>query len=284
MADSHSIQAERSGKAPAFQWYPKDCLTDPVVVAMSLEAEGAYRRLIDFCWLEGSLPEDTRQLAALAKAKGAKHLAQLWSQFGQKFVQREDGRWVHPRLEAERTKQAESRLRRQRAAEERWKKEQAAHEQSTCNADAMQCPPSPSSSASPTPVSTETRGGGVDRFARFWDAYPKKRDKGHAETAFKALHVSDALLEIMLAALAVQRSSPGWRKDGGQFIPNAATWLRGKRWDDEVETDHSASRAAGPSYSSQDWFADCQHEPRCDTGPAHRQRLALEAAKREATA
>ena len=142
-------------KAPAFQWYPKDCLTDPVVVAMSLEAEGAYRRLIDYCWLKGSLPFDLTALAPLAKARGRAHMLKLWTQMVQKFRETEiegERRWTHPRLDEERQKQADSRERRQRAADERWRIAHAKQVQSTCNADTLQCSSSSSSSSSSTPV------------------------------------------------------------------------------------------------------------------------------------
>jgi DNA replication protein DnaC len=31
------------------------------------------------------------------------------------------------------------------------------------------------------------------------------------------------------------KKSPQWTKDGGQFIPHAATWLNQERWNDELE-------------------------------------------------
>jgi len=37
----------------------------------------------------------------------------------------------------------------------------------------------------------------------------------------------------MLAALDWQKKSQSWTKDNGQFIPLAATWLNGRRWEDE---------------------------------------------------
>lgn len=72
-------------------------------------------------------------------------------------------------------------------------------------------------------------------FNRFWQAYPRKRGKGQAEKAWCNLQPSpnETLLETMLAALACARDSPDWHKDGGQFIPHPATWLNGKRWEDD---------------------------------------------------
>jgi len=40
----------------------------------------------------------------------------------------------------------------------------------------------------------------------------------------------------VLSAIAAQKATDQWKKDGGQFIPLPATWLRQGRWDDEVGT------------------------------------------------
>lgn len=66
-------------------------------------------------------------------------------------------------------------------------------------------------------------------FADFWSAYPKKVGKGAAE---KAWDKAKADLSLVLAAIKTQASSDQWRKDGGQFIPNPATWITQRRWED----------------------------------------------------
>ena len=47
------------------------------------------------------------------------------------------------------------------------------------------------------------------------------------------MKVGEDQLAAMLAAIEQQRASPQWAKDGGQYIPNPATWLRQGRWEDE---------------------------------------------------
>ena len=69
-------------------------------------------------------------------------------------------------------------------------------------------------------------------FDAFWAAYPKKVGKGAAEKAFSKL--SPALLPQMLSAIDTQKKSDQWKKDGGQYIPNPATWLNQRRWEDEL--------------------------------------------------
>lgn len=85
--------------------------------------------------------------------------------------------------------------------------------------------------------------GGADRslFDVFWAAYPKKKAKADAEKAFKALKVDEALLSVLLSSLEKQKASPEWAKEHGQYIPYPATWLRGKRWNDEEVTDNGGT-------------------------------------------
>ena len=41
-----------------------------------------------------------------------------------------------------------------------------------------------------------------------------------------------ALVETILVAVARQRQSEQWQREGGRFIPMPATWINGRRWDD----------------------------------------------------
>jgi hypothetical protein len=71
-------------------------------------------------------------------------------------------------------------------------------------------------------------------FDVFWDAYPKRTGKDLARAAFAKRKVNTSLLMEMLAAIAKQKKTEQWTKDGGQYIPNPATWLNQGRWQDEV--------------------------------------------------
>lgn len=69
-------------------------------------------------------------------------------------------------------------------------------------------------------------------FESFWKAYPKKVGKGAAEKAWQKIKPSERLLNEMVEAIQKQRTSKEWIKEDGQFIPNPATWLNQKRWED----------------------------------------------------
>ena len=93
------------------------------------------------------------------------------------------------------------------------------------------CPPLPAPENPPKRAAVHEFPPGFDRF---WQAYPRKTAKPHAAKAFARLRPDEALLERMLQALQAQRSSPQWQRDGGQFIPHPATWLNGRRWEDQL--------------------------------------------------
>ena len=74
----------------------------------------------------------------------------------------------------------------------------------------------------------------MSAFDEFWTAYPRKTAKGDAKRAWeKAARTTPDLLAKCLDALAWQRTQEQWTRDGGQYIPYPATWIRGERWDDE---------------------------------------------------
>lgn len=69
----------------------------------------------------------------------------------------------------------------------------------------------------------------LEGFAEFWLAYPKKKNKGDAEKAWKKLKPD---LAVCLTAIATAKESNSWKKDNGQFIPYPASWLNAKAWED----------------------------------------------------
>jgi len=75
----------------------------------------------------------------------------------------------------------------------------------------------------------------AQKFAHFWIAYPKKKSKGQAEKAFNAIKPNEQLLETILSSIEQAKTSDEWLKDGGQYIPYPATWLRAKGWEDEFQ-------------------------------------------------
>ena len=93
-------------ESPAFQFYPKDWLTDPDVVCMTFAQKGAYITLLCYCWRVGKLHNNDDYIRKLLG--NVPKWKFLWNGIKDKFeVQGEY--LIHPRLEKERMKQDEYR-------------------------------------------------------------------------------------------------------------------------------------------------------------------------------
>lgn len=85
-------------------------------------------------------------------------------------------------------------------------------------------------SAPKTPAEIELE----KNFAQFWDAFPVKKDKGHAMKAFKKVA---EFLPQMLEAIERQEEEREARASARLFVAEwkyPATWLNGRCWEDEV--------------------------------------------------
>jgi hypothetical protein len=74
---------------------------------------------------------------------------------------------------------------------------------------------------------------GNPEFDRFWKNYPRRVARLDALRAWNQLDPSPETVEAILDALDWQVDQAAWIKDGGQFIPYPASWLRAERWTDE---------------------------------------------------
>lgn len=104
-------------------------------------------------------------------------------------------------------------------------------------------PPSEKAKGSNTPMSNTKRvkdlpASGTEAvagFEQFWKLYPKKKSRKDALKAWVKLSPDADLQAAMITALANHCASRDWTKDGGQYIPNPATWLNGERWQDVLQ-------------------------------------------------
>lgn len=72
------------------------------------------------------------------------------------------------------------------------------------------------------------------RFDRFWEIWPKKKDKASARDVWGRLKPTEDLTEAIIVALRRQKMCRQWQEAGGQYIPGPAKWLRHRRWEDEI--------------------------------------------------
>jgi uncharacterized protein YdaU (DUF1376 family) len=239
---------------PAFQFYASDYLSSSKVQRMTLEAEGAYIRLLAYSWQDGFIPADIGQLARMCKTNPRK-MAVLWDSYLRDCFKptADPDKLVNEKLETVRQNLIDFKAKKSEAgsngAAKRW------HEHKQTDGTAIVVPlandSSSSSISSNTPIvpagdvyeRTESRDKPqMDRFnAWFWEPYPKKVGKIAAWRAWKRLQPDSDLARKISAKVIEARDSDQWKRDNGQYIPNPATWLNQGRWDDELTTMSSQS-------------------------------------------
>lgn len=112
----------------------------------------------------------------------------------------------------------------------------ATRDATASDASPLSLPPPPQTPPPPThtPRSVSTREREDAAFGRFWAAYPRKVGKADARKAFaKAWRKLPPMEEEPILTGGLERAKAAWVD--AQFIPHAATWLNGERWQDEPE-------------------------------------------------
>jgi len=77
-----------------------------------------------------------------------------------------------------------------------------------------------------------------ERFAAFWEVYPRGESKQAAIAAWDKLRPDDELLALMGKSLKRQMQSEEWKRGIG--IPYASTWINQRRWEDSCKTSAAA--------------------------------------------
>jgi hypothetical protein len=99
-------------------------------------------------------------------------------------------------------------------------------------------------------------------FLTFWIEYPKKVARQAAEKAWAKLKPDADLMEKIMSGLYRWKNSGQWTREDGRFIPHAATWLNGRRWEDEVKKEAPAptyspvKQVVAQQYSQRDYVED----------------------------
>jgi uncharacterized protein YdaU (DUF1376 family) len=228
-------------KPCSFNAYPNNWLGSARVASMLPEQEGAYFRLLCYQWNseDQTIPANDEDLANLSR------LNSRWATLGSKVracfdplpdnpaALRNERLWHEfCRIAGLRNKQSAG---GKQAMANRWHTNDSSHksltkslitgnrEQRTENRERDQ-----------RAGDGDARGGGAagGEFDEFWKAYPRKAGKKAALKAWINAKDKPPLSDV-LAAIATQRRTPGWTKDGGQYIPHPATWLNQGCWEDK---------------------------------------------------
>jgi len=91
----------------------------------------------------------------------------------------------------------------------------------------------------------------AQNFISFWKAYPNRKAKKKAHEAWQKLDKDEdmeTLLPTLLDTIEKQKQAKEIQKAKGEFVsewPYPATWLNGRRWEDEIEIKKRWDHATG---------------------------------------
>jgi len=237
-----------TGRPPAFQFYADDWLGSTKIALMTPAEEGAYVRLLCHAWNDPdcSIPDDDEALEVLSRlGEGWQNGSGLKLRMCFTPHPRKLGRLCNARLLAEFKSLQKFRRDKQRAGKIGGVKSGVSRRQiraKDTEADLKQCFVSASSKTQAKRSSSSSSSSSIKKknicasFAAFWDAYPRKKNKGKAEERWATLQPDVDLLAAMLSKLVQAKQTPDWIKEDGKYIPHPATWLKAKGWLDEFPT------------------------------------------------
>jgi len=88
-------------------------------------------------------------------------------------------------------------------------------------------------------------------FDLFWQAYPRKQAKKDAVKAWRQTTARRPEFPVLMRALVAASTTDDWQKANGSYVPYAASWLRGERWNDQLGL--SGVAAVGPASAPSLW-------------------------------
>lgn len=250
--------ATEKTKLPHMPLYVYEIRADEACSLMELDEFGAYMRLLQHQWIEGSMPSDEAKLMRLLGVVDPDVFARIWGVLSSKF-EGSNGRLVNPKLHAIReatiVKVETNRANGRAGGKARAKAIAKADGQAFAKANAsIRASDSDSYSSS---VSSKGKGAGkggktrtrprqryTPEFETWWLTFPrvgqsKKADAAKAYVKAIDLLISrDGMEEPDAHALLLESAKAYAQSDVGksQFAGHASTWLNGERWMDNRES------------------------------------------------
>lgn len=225
-----------SYRPPYYKMYPQDYLSSATTRGMTLAEHGVYRKLLDHAWLEeptATLPAD---LTILAKLTGIDR--RILCKFTVKYrglfreLAEDSQRIYNPRQMAEYQEFLQTCEKKRLAGIEsgRARQTQRTSVQQTLNnlkskkSEKEEEKKKPSANAvGDLPV--------ADGFEEFYKAYPKHVGRDVARRAWRKVKPEEK--DAILARVELNKIGE-WAGKEKQYIPNPASWLNGRRWEDEI--------------------------------------------------
>ncbi len=247
---------------PAFQFYASDYLSSSTVQRMTLEAEGAYCRLLFYSWQDGSIPSDIRELASLCKTT-PKRMAVLWDVYIKGCwtpMESAPHRLVNARMEQVRgglSRFSESQSKRATAGWETRRKTDARASDGHSPTDAgghesgnaLQSSVFNLQSSVLKPLSDKSDDGG---FSEFWDGSTKRGSRKAALKVWTRVKPIALLQEEIRDGMARWMRSEQWQDENMQ--PHISTWLNRNGWEEIVPRSTGKTVTARTGADTPDYY------------------------------
>jgi len=247
------MDEKTKSRNPWFRFYADDFFAG--TADMSQAEVGAYIRLLCHQWNRGSIPVQPDKLQRLAGGI-------VTNEVMQKFKIVENDCRKNQRMEVERGKQ-DAFIAKQRGNGVKSGEARRRLVEPRFNSGSTKNEPRFNSGCDLVPTKHEppitiTIGKDIcssamsDEFDKFWNSYPRRVGKKTAKASWSKLKPEDKA--DAMGKLPAFLSSEDWTKDGGQFVPHPATWLNGRRWEDEIAPQSPKAQANGkPLTAEQRW-------------------------------
>lgn len=221
---------------------------------LSLEEDATYRRVLDLYYTtEAPIPTDNRAVSRRLRVS-EELLASVLKEF---FVLHENA-WHNKRCDAEiaayhamkERNSVNGKLGGRRVKSDRLPAANRAVSQNNPPQSDRQANQEPITKNHSNPIAPT---GADELFERFWLSYPNRKNKKGAAKAWAKLRLveNDLRVAAIRRGLNAWKVNEEWTKDGGRFVPHAATWINAERWNDElpdpVVNDGTATEYSRPS-------------------------------------
>jgi uncharacterized protein YdaU (DUF1376 family) len=234
--------------SPAFQFYPREWLSDFEIRALSDTQKGFFMDLMCHCWEVDGLPNDTKKMAAAMQRSHSSFL-KLWSSGVSSLFTESSNKLTLKMLEREKVKQAARSEKAKSSATKRWDKSDSCER--SANAVPTHCEGNAIIEAAiANEDAKEETGGSAEGgkkpsrkvstpkydavgFETFWEVYPGGGTRAEAVTEWDKLRPDKELQFTIAQDIPYRLQNDRDWADG--YIKHACRYLKYRLWESKVK-------------------------------------------------